>query len=78
MSDLRHDPNMPRTGFEDMQPNEQLVQWAAVAVLLLLCAGIFVASMFSGNETQTAMNRPGAETTGSASPIPPPPPQTRR
>jgi hypothetical protein len=78
MSDLHHDPNMSRTGFEDMQPYEKRVQWAAVAVLLLLCGGIFVAALFSGNDTQTAMNRPAAETTGSASPIPPPPPQSRR
>src|SRR5258707_8944186 len=77
MSDLHHDPNMPRNGFEDMQPYEQRVQWAAVAVLLLLCGGIFVAAMFSGGDTQTALNTPAAETTGSASPTPAPPPQRR-
>src|SRR5258707_9287750 len=77
MSDLHHDPNYPRHGFEDMQSYDQRVQWAAVAVLLLLCGGILVAAMFSGGDTQTALNTPAAETTGSASPTPAPPPQRR-
>jgi hypothetical protein len=74
MSDLHRDPNMSRPGFEGMESYDQRVQWASVAVLLLLCGGIIVAAMYSGGDTQTAMNRPAAETTGSASPIPPAPP----
>lgn len=66
MSDFHHDPNFPRDGFEDMRPYEKRIQWAAVAVLLLLCGGIFVAALYSGNDTQTAMNSPSAQTTGSA------------
>jgi hypothetical protein len=67
MSDFHHDPNIPRNGFEDMQPYEKRVQWAAVGVLLLLCAGILATALFSGSDTQTAMNSPAAQTTGSAS-----------
>jgi hypothetical protein len=78
MSDLHRDPNMSRTGFEDMQSYDQRVQWASVAVLLLLCGGIIVAAVYSGDETQTAMNKPAVETTGSASPIPPAPPHSQR
>jgi hypothetical protein len=78
MSDLHRDPNISRTGFEEMQPDEKRMQWAAVAVLLLLCGGILVATMYSGGDTQTAMNRPAAETTGSASPMAPPPRQPRQ
>ena len=78
MSDFHHDPNFPRSGFEDMQPYEKRIQWAAVGMLLLLCGGIFLAAMFSGNETQTAMNTPTAETTGSAANMPAPPPQLRK
>jgi hypothetical protein len=54
------------------------VQWAAVAVLLLLVGGIIVASMYSGGDTQVASNRPAAQTTGSATPIPTPPPAPSR
>jgi hypothetical protein len=79
MSDFHHDPNIPRNGFEDMQPYERRVQWAAVGVLLLLCGGIFLAAMFSGNDNQTAMNSPSAETTGSAnSTLATPPAQLRK
>lgn len=78
MSDFHHDPNFPRNGFEDMQPYEKRIQWAAVGVLLLLCGGIFVAALFSGSDTQTAMNSPAAETTGSAANLPAPPPQLRK
>jgi hypothetical protein len=78
MSDFHHDPNIPRNGFEDMQPYEKRIQWAAVGVLLLLCAGVFVAALFSGSDTQTAMNSPSAETTGSATNMPAPPPQLRK
>ena len=76
MSDL-HDPNL-RHGMEDMSQYDKRTQWAAVGVLLLLCGGIIVAAMYSGGETQTAMNRPAAETTGSASPMPAAPAQPRR
>ena len=72
MSDFHHDPNFPRDGFEDMRPYEQRVQWVAVAVLLLLCGGILAAAVFSGGDTQTAMNSPAAQTTGSGSGIVPP------
>jgi hypothetical protein len=54
------------------------VQWAAVAVILLLVGGIIAASMYSGNETQIASNRSAVETTGSASPIPVAPPASRQ
>lgn len=66
MSDFHHDPNIPRDSFEEMRPYEKRVQWAAVGVLLLLCGGIFAAALLSGTDTQTAMNSPAAETTGSA------------
>jgi hypothetical protein len=78
MSDFHHDPNVPRNGFEDMQPYEKRIQWAAVGVLLLLCGGIFVAALFFSGDTQTAMNSPAAETTGSAANMPAPPPQLRK
>jgi len=78
MSDFHHDPNIPRDGFEDMQPYEKKVQWAAVGVLLLLCGGIFAAALFSGTDTQTAMNGPAVETTGSGGPMTAPPPQLRK
>jgi hypothetical protein len=37
------------------------VQWAALAVLLLLCGGLIFAASISSNETQTAMNAPAFE-----------------
>jgi hypothetical protein len=77
MSDFHHDSNVPRSGFDELRPYEKRVQWAAVGVLLLLCAGIFAAALFSG-DTQTAMNSPTAETTGSAANMPAPPPQLRK
>ena len=77
MSDFHHDPNFSRN-FADMQPYEKRIQWAAVGVLLLLCGGIFLAAMFSGGDTQTAMNSPSAQTTGSATNMPAPPPQLRK
>ena len=69
MSDLR-DPNFPR----DMMRTEydQRVQWAAVAVILLLVGGIIAASMYADDGTQMASNRPAVETTGSASSAIPP------
>jgi len=78
MSDFHHDSNVPRSGFDELRPYEKRVQWAAVGVLLLLCAGIFAAALFSGGDTQTAMNSPTAETTGSAANMPAPPPQLRK
>jgi hypothetical protein len=72
MSDLRHDPNFPRGS---MREYDAPVQWAAVAVILLLCGALIAASFWSGGTTQTAMNSPATETTGSASPIPVMPPR---
>lgn len=61
--DPRFDPNL-RHGAEEMSPYDKRVQWAAVAVLLLLVGGIFVAAMYSGgSDTQTAVNVPPAQTT---------------
>ena len=75
MSDPRYDSNFPRDSMPaDYNPR---VQWAAVAVLLLLVGGIIVASIYSGSDTQVASNRPAAETTGSATPIPTAPPAPR-
>ena len=67
MSDLR-DPNFPR----DMTQTDydQRVQWAAVAVILLLVGGIIAASMYSDDGTQVASNRPAVETTGSGAAMP--------
>ena len=67
MSDLR-DPNFPR----DMTTTEydQRVQWAAVAVILLLVGGIIAASMYADDGTQVASNRPAVETTGSGGSMP--------
>lgn len=78
MSDFHRDPNFPQNSFDEMRPYEKRIQWAAVGVLLLLCAGIFAAALFSGGDTQTAMNSPAAETTGSAATMPAPPPQLRK
>lgn len=63
MSDFRVDPNFPRG---DMREYDTRVQWAAVAVILLLVGGLVVAAAWSGGETQTAANGPASETTGSA------------
>jgi hypothetical protein len=61
--DPRFDPNLHH-GVEEMSQYDKRVQWAAVAVLLLLCGGIFVAAMYSGgSDTQTAVNIPSAPTT---------------
>ena len=79
MSDFRTDPNF-RGG--DMQQYDSRVQWAAVAVILLLLGGLIVAATFSGEGTQTASRSPAttAETTGSggaAQNMPMPPRQLR-
>jgi hypothetical protein len=60
MSDFRTDPNFPR---HDMNDDDSRVQWAAVAVILLLVGGLIVASAWTSGE-QTA-NGPAIETTGS-------------
>jgi hypothetical protein len=68
MSDFRNDPNFPR---DDMQYDSR-VQWAAVAVILLLLGGLIAASTWSGSDTtRTASNGPAVETTGAATPMGP-------
>jgi hypothetical protein len=61
MSDFRKDPNFS----QDMQEYDNRVQWAAVAVILLLVGGLIVAAAWTGGDTQTASNGPAIETTGS-------------
>ncbi|WP_157100285.1 hypothetical protein [Rhodoplanes sp. Z2-YC6860] len=78
MSDFHHDSNVPRNGFDELGAYEKRIQWAAAGVLLLLCAGIFALALLSGGDTQTAMNSPTAETTGSAANLTAPPPQLRK
>ena len=82
MSDFRNDPNFVRN---EMNDYDIRVQWAAVAVILLLVGGMIIAAAYTGGETQTAMNSPAAETTGmggssdmgSAATMPAPPRQLR-
>ncbi len=62
MSDFRNDPNFVRN---EMRDYDNRVQWAAVAVILLLVGGMILAAAYTGGETQTAMNSPAVETTGS-------------
>ena len=62
MSDFRTDPNFPH---REMSETETRVQWAAVAVILLLVGGLIAMSAWSGGETQTATNGAPVETTGS-------------
>ena len=70
-----NDPNLRYGNVEEMGQYDKRVQWAAVAVLLLLCGGIFVAAMYSeGNDTQTAMQIQSAQTTGQATSAPTPAP----
>lgn len=80
MSDFRNDPNFVRDEMRDYDPR---VQWAAVAVILLLIGGLIVGAAYTGGETQTAMNSPAAETTGSggslgSTAMMPAPPRTLR
>jgi hypothetical protein len=80
MSDFRSDPNFPQREFKD---SDMRVQWAAVAVILLLVGGLIVAAAWSGADTQTASNGTAIQsTTGSApadaGPMPKVPPQLRR
>lgn len=58
MRDLRDDPNFPADGIRDYDGR---LQWAAVAVMLLMCAGLIFAATYTGDETQTAMNTPSVE-----------------
>ena len=82
MSDFRNDPNFVH---QDIQEADSRVQWAAVAVILLLVGGLIVAAAWTGGDNQTAMNAPApaAETTGSggsmgsAATMPAPPRQLR-
>jgi hypothetical protein len=67
MHDLRNDPNMPHGPMQDFYNDK--VQWAGVAVILLLAAGLIFAGVYSGNETQMASNQSPTEIMGS--PIPP-------
>ena len=62
MSDFRNDPNFVR---DEMREHDSRVQCAAVAVILLLVGGMILAAAYTGGETQTAMNSPAVETTGS-------------
>jgi hypothetical protein len=78
MSDFRNDPNFVR---HEMSDYDSRVQWAAVAVILLLVGGLIIAAAYTGGETQTAMNSPAVETTGSGTgstaTMPAPPRQLR-
>src|SRR5581483_5333223 len=51
MSDFRSDPNFPRS---EMREYDSRVQWAAVAVILLLVGGLIIAAAWNGGEMQTA------------------------
>ncbi len=62
MSDFRNDPNFVR---HEMSDYDNRVQWAAVAVILLLVGGMILAAAYTGGDPQTALNNPAAETTGS-------------
>ena len=62
MSDFRNDPNFVR---QEMQDYDSRVQWAAVAVILLLVGGMIFAAAYTGGETQMANNGAAVETTGS-------------
>ena len=53
MSDFRNDPNFVH---QEIQEADSRVQWAAVAVILLLVGGLIVAAAWTGGDTQTAMN----------------------
>jgi hypothetical protein len=70
MSDFRNDPNFVR---HEMSDYDSRVQWAAVAVILLLVGGMILAAAYTGGDTQTAMNSPAVETTGPAAPRGPTP-----
>ena len=69
MSDLRSDPNFPR---DAMHEYDSRLQWAAVAVILLLCAAVIAGAAFfqPGDNQQTAMNSPDLQTVVPATPAP--------
>ena len=74
MSDLHRDPNSPYAPMRYEYEARSL--WAALALLALLVGGIVIASVYSTGDMKTAQGeRPRSETTGSATPIPPMPPQ---
>jgi hypothetical protein len=66
-----------------MREYDSRVQWAGVAVILLLVGGLILAAAYTGGDTQTAMNSPAVETTGSGgsmgstATMPPQPRQSR-
>jgi hypothetical protein len=62
MSDFRNDPNFVRN---ELTEYDSRIQWAAVAVILLLVGGLIVGAAYTGGDSQTAMKSPAAETTGS-------------
>jgi hypothetical protein len=62
MSDFRNDPNFVQ---HEMREYDSRVQWAAVAVILLMVGGLIIAAAYTGGDNQTAMNSPTIETTGS-------------
>src|SRR6267154_2360046 len=62
MSDFRNDPNFVQG---EMHDYDSRIQWAAVAVILLLVGGLIVAAGWTGGYTQSASNTPAVETTGS-------------
>jgi hypothetical protein len=64
MSDFRNDPNFAHRELE-MNDYDARIQWAAVAVILLLVGGLIAATAWNGGGTQTATNGPAVETTGS-------------
>jgi hypothetical protein len=66
MTDYRNDPNFR---YGDGQHYDQRVQWAAVAVILLLLGGLIVAAAWTGGDTRTASNSPAVETTGAGAPM---------
>ena len=49
MSDFRADPNFPH---REMSETETRVQWAAVAVILLLVGGLIAMSAWTSGPTQ--------------------------
>ena len=52
MSDFRNDPNFAN---HEMHDCDSRVQWAAVAVILLLVGGMIFAAAYSGGDTQNAI-----------------------
>ena len=80
MSDFRNDPNFVH---HEMREYDSRVQWAGVAVILLLVGALILAAAYTGGDTQTAMNSPAVETTGSGgsmgstATMPPQPRQSR-